>query len=107
MVFISTGSIAIKHKTAIDDSDPLNLESFSAKLLVLTNMLELEPLKMMCEISLSNKISRDSIVALLHLAHICNATQLESACRKFEAQNRSGMFSSTSYHTNFFSKITL
>lgn len=75
-------------KDVTDAFDPIDDQSFAGKLLAAANQLGLKGLKKMCEVSISKKISRESVVSLLHLAHDCSAAKLKSACLNFAARNR-------------------
>lgn len=79
-------------KDVVDAFDPIDDQSFAGKLLAAANQLGLKGLKKMCEVSISKKISRESVVSLLHLAHDCSAAKLKSACLNFAARNRLGAY---------------
>ncbi|PIN11410.1 hypothetical protein CDL12_15992 [Handroanthus impetiginosus] len=65
-------------------------ESLMGKMLAAANQYKLKRLKEICESCLMNRISKESVTYLLHLAYTYRATQLEAACVKFQAQAEFG-----------------
>ncbi|EYU22275.1 hypothetical protein MIMGU_mgv1a018386mg, partial [Erythranthe guttata] len=90
--FLYTGTLSDEEH---DDSDIGHsmLESFIGKMLAAADRFELKRLKNICELSISKRISGDSIAYILHLAERCHAKELKDACLGFGADNGADVMS--------------
>lgn len=91
--FVYTGTLL---EEELDDSDfsPSLLVSFTGKMLEAADRYQFKALKKLCESRISQRISRQSVPYVLHLAELCHAKELKEACLIFGAENGAGLLGS-------------
>ncbi|KAL8041746.1 hypothetical protein ABFX02_09G003900 [Erythranthe guttata] len=85
--FLYTGILREEEHDDSDFGGPLMIESFMGKILAAADRFELKKLKKICELRISDKISRESVAYVMHLAELCRAEELKAACLRFGAEN--------------------
>ncbi|KAG8378626.1 hypothetical protein BUALT_Bualt07G0005000 [Buddleja alternifolia] len=90
--FIYTGIFLEEKQETFLISGPFIVKSFLGKMLAAADQFHLKKLKNICESCILERLSGESVAYILHLAELCNATELKVACLKFIAENQAGTY---------------